>query len=186
MTKTTRPLSEKPSAIRSRIRKSAKKLDRDATMLYKPIEEWDMEELAKGRPRNRAGNFQGPRPNWVTPLIIKEAQERARSLTRSELLSYTGDAMRVMHKLMTDESTDFNTGKPLVSPSTRLDAAKYILDQSIGKATNPVEITGNVVLQSLMADVLVNPGGDLSHPVIEGEVASSADEDDEDDDSEEG
>lgn len=176
-----RPLSEKPSAVRRRIRTNGKKIERDVSMLYKPIDEWDMEELARGRPRNKAGTFTGPAPAWLTPLIIKQAKDRLRVLTRDEVAVYSGDAVRVMHKLMTNEDTDFD-GKPIVSPSVRLQAAAYLLDQTIGKPTTPVEVTGNVVLESLMAKVLVNEDGTPAHPVIDAEVV----EDEVEDDDEEG
>lgn len=175
-----KPLSEKPGATRARMRRSAKDLNRDAEILYKkPVADWDMEELARGRPRNRKGDFTGSKPGWVTPLILKEAQDRLRQLTRQELSVYAGDAVRVMANLMKEDGTDYD-GKPLVTPSVRLQAATYVLDQIIGKATNPVEVTGNVVLQSLMADVLVNDD-DLtkSHPVIEGEIAEEDPDDEE-------
>lgn len=165
------PLSQKPAAVRARIAKSAKNAARDVEMLYqKPISDWDMEELARGRPRNSAGNFAGPRPVWLTPLIMKESQDRLRTLTRQELSTYAGDAVRVMAQLMNEDGTDFD-GKPLVSPSVRLQAATYVMDQVIGKSTTPIELTGNVVLQTLMADVVVNDeSGTVAHPVIEGTV----------------
>lgn len=177
-----KPLSEKPGAVRSRMRRSAADLNRDVEMLYqKPVEEWDMEELARGRPRNRSGNFSGAKPQWVTPLVRKEAQDRLRVLTRQELSVFAGDAVRVMADLMKEDGTDFD-GKPLVPPSVRLNAATYVLDQIIGKPTNPVEVTGNVALQSLMADVLVNDDeGTKAHPIIEGEVATEPDDDEDSD-----
>lgn len=176
-----KPLSEKPGATRARMRKSTKNINRDIAILYKkPVEDWDMEELAKGRPRSKDGKFTGPRPTWITPIILKAAQDRLRSLTRQELSTYAGDAVRVMHQLMTNEDTDYD-GKPLVPPSVRLSAATYMLDQLIGKPTTPVEVTGNVVLQTLMADVLVNDdNGTIAHPVIEGEVVEDDTDDDED------
>lgn len=173
------PLSEKPTAVRARIRKSGAKLERDVAMLYKPIEEWDMEELARGRPRNRAGNFQGPAPAWLTPLIIKEAKDRLRVLTRDEIAVFSADAVRTMRNLMMSTETD-DEGKPLVSASVKLNAAQYLLDQTIGKATNPVEVTGNVQLQHLMATILVNPDGTESHPVIDAQVVEDDDEDEDD------
>src|SRR6478609_9046244 len=33
---------------------------------WKPVEEWDDEELARGRPRNSLGTFTGRKPGWVT------------------------------------------------------------------------------------------------------------------------
>lgn len=162
-----RPLSEKPTAVRARIRKSGAKLERDVAMLYKPIDQWDMEELARGRPRNSRGDFTGPSPKWLTPVIIKEAKDRLRVLTRDEIAVFSGDAVRTMHKLMTSEEVD-EDGKPIVSASVKLNAAQYLLDQTIGKATNPVEVTGNVQLQHLFASVVVNPDGSEAHPVIDG------------------
>lgn len=172
-----KPVSEKPSAARRRMRKSADNIDRDIQILYKkPMEEWDMEELARGRPKGEDGKFRGPRPTWITPVILREAQDRLRQLTKDELATYAGDAVRVMVELMKDDSVDMETGKAVVSPKTRLDAAKYVLDQIIGKPTNPVEVTGNVTLQHLMGSILVNPDGAQAHPVLDGEVV----DDDED------
>jgi hypothetical protein len=173
------PLSEKPPAVRARMRKSSKNLTRDVEMLYKPVDEWDMEELARGRPRNRSGTFTGPRPTWISPLIIKEAQERLRVLTKQELSVFAGDAVRVIRELMLDDSID-DRGKPVVSDKVRMDAAKYVLDHTIGKPTNYVEVTGNVQLETLMATVLVNADGSPAHPVIDGQVVEDEFDDDED------
>lgn len=178
-----RPRSEKPGATRARIRRQGKKMDRDIEILYqKPMDEWDMEELARGRPRNKAGNFQGPRPTWITPIILKQASEKLRQLTTQELSVYAGDAVRVMAALMKEDGTDFD-GKPLVPPSVRLQAATYVMDQIIGKPKSQVEVTGNVVLESLMAEVLVNDdSGAHAHPVLDGEVVEDTAEEDDDDD----
>lgn len=177
-----KPLSEKPGATRARIRRSNANLNRDAEILYKkPIEEWDYEELARGRPRNKAGDFKGPSPKWITPLILKQAQDRLRMLTRQEMSVFAGDAVRVMRDLMTSEETDYD-GKPLVSPSVRLQAATYVLDQTVGKATTPVEVTGNVIVESLMAKILVNEDGTPAHPVIDAEVVEDEEEPEDDDD----
>lgn len=176
-----KPVSEKPSAVRRRLRNQGENMERDLKMLYrKPVEEWDMEELARGRPKNEQGKFAGPRPRWISPLILKQAQDRLRALTREELNVYAADAVRVMHELMTNADTDFD-GKPLVSPSVRLQAATYVMDQVIGKPTTPVEVTGNVVLESLMARVLVNDSSNThAHPIIDGEIVEDDDDDDED------
>lgn len=150
-------------------------------ILYKkPIEEWDMEELARGRPRNKAGNFQGPKPRWVTPLIAKEAQDRLRVLTKAEIGAAVEDAIRVMVDLMKNEETDYD-GKPLVSANVRLQAATYVMDQIIGKPTASVEVSGNVVLESLFASVVVNEDGTPSHPVIDAEVVEDEETDDDED-----
>jgi hypothetical protein len=176
-----RPLSEKPTAVRRRIRKTGQKLERDIGLLYKPIEEWDMEELARGRPRNKAGNFQGPQPIWLTPLIIKQAKDRLRVLTRDEVAFFAADATRVMHDLMQNNDVD-DDGKPLVPPSVRLQAAQYVLDQTIGKPTQQVEVQGNVVLTSLLAKVMIDEDGEPAHPIIDAEVVEDEPEDDDEED----
>lgn len=169
MVKRDKPYSTKPSTVRGRVRKNASRLERDVAMLYRPIEQWDIEELARGRPRNKAGNFTGPSPRWLTPLIIKQAADRLRLLTKQELSVFSGDAVRVIHKLMENEDED-EKGKPLVSAAVKLQAAQYVLDQTIGRPTVPVEVSGNVVLETLMAKVLVNEDGSPTHPVIDAEV----------------
>lgn len=176
------PLSDKPSAARARLRKNAAKTERDMEILYeKPIADWDMEELAKGRPRNKAGTFTGPRPKWITPVILREAQTRLRTLTQQELAVFAGDAVKVMTDLMKDDSVDLD-GKPSVPPGIRLSAATYVLDQIIGKPTQHVEVQGNVVLESLLATVLVvDDSGKEAHPVIDGTVVEDDEEDDSDD-----
>ncbi|RZT77965.1 methyltransferase family protein [Micromonospora violae] len=36
---------------------------------YKPVSEWDNEELARGKPRNSQGSFSCPSPSWLTQAI---------------------------------------------------------------------------------------------------------------------
>lgn len=174
--KVKRVYSDKPSAVRRRVRKNSKNIERDVEKLYrKPMEQWDMEELARGRPRNRAGNFQGPVPRWITPLILKEAQERLRTRTRQELGVYAEDALKVMHGVMMSQDSDDN-GRPIVAASVKVQAAQYLLDQTIGKPTQQVEVQGNVVLETMLAKILVNEDGSPAHPILDAEVLEDDDD----------
>lgn len=170
---------------RRRARKAVAQADvgREIEILYrKPIEEWDDEELARGRPRDKNGGFLGKRPSWLTPALQSERQRRLRQLMADELGTFAADALRTIHSVMTDDRRD-EFGKPLVSASVRLDAGKYLVDQFMGKATTTVDVHNGNTLAELMTGILVNADGEPSHQIIEGTVVEDlADDNDEDDD----
>lgn len=176
--------STRPRAVRERLRRQSQTtkkyneqiLDDIAILYKKPVAEWDWEELSRGRPRGENGKFSGTKPDWVTPSTLAEAQRRMRNLTESELMTHANHAIAVLVELMTDSDCD-DFGKPVVPASVRIDAAKYILNHTIGLPRARVEIEASNPLQELMADVLVNPDDQPSHIVIDGEVIE-ADEDD--------
>lgn len=178
-----RQLSQKPSAVRSRLRKGSKNVQRDLDMLYeKPVSEWDFEELQKGRPRGEDGNFsRGARPKWVTPAVIQQVQARLKEMTRQDLSLHIGAALSCLGDLMCDDTCDDN-GRPNTPANVKLQAAIYVLDQTIGKPTQAVEARVNTTLEGMLARVMVNADGQDAHPIIEGtwtEEEVSEDEDDE-------
>lgn len=111
------------------------------TGVMKPLDQWDLEELAKGKPRNQYGNFAGKAPAWITPHVVQEIRRRLLETSYSELASHVGVAIQSLVNLLTDDSTD-EDGNPLVSPALKLQAAKYIIDQTMGKAPQTVDVTG--------------------------------------------
>src|SRR4051794_20110709 len=77
--KTGREKSLSPKQLRARARRLAEKGKSPANeleLLYKPIEQWDAEELAKGRPRAVDGTFKGRPPTWVTRELYEQAMSR--------------------------------------------------------------------------------------------------------------
>lgn len=168
--KPPRQMSNKPEQIRKRLRRAVKveKLERDYAMLaahpdthHKPLDEWDYEELARGRPRNSDGSFGGRVPAWITVKVQMEAKERLRKRAYGDLASHTNTAVKVLVDLMTDTDVDRRT---------RLDAAKYLLDQVLGKAKVFAELEGKLDVQAFVAEALVLDDGSPAHPVIEGTV----------------
>lgn len=145
----------------------------------KPIEQWDDEELARGRPRAHDGTFRGKRPQWLTPALQSERQRRLRQLMADELGTFAADALRTIHSVMTDNRTD-DFGRPAVPASVKLDAGKYLVDQFMGKATATIDVNAGTALADLMGGILVNADGEPSHHVIEGSVVE--DDPTEDDD----
>src|SRR5690349_18056761 len=101
-------MTDEQKNARQRARKKVAKADisNEIAILYKPLDEWDDEEVARGRPRGSDGTFRGRRPQWLTPAIQAERQRRLRQLMVDELGTFAGDALRILHSHMTDDRRD--------------------------------------------------------------------------------
>jgi hypothetical protein len=176
-----RELSQKPSAVRARLRKGSNNIERDLKMMFeKPVEEWDFEELQRGKPKREDGTFgKGPRPKWITPAIINQVRARLKEMTRDDLSRHVGAALSCLGELMSDETCDDN-GRPNTPANVKLQAATYVLDQVIGKPTVMIESHTNSALEGMLARVMINEDGEDAHPIIEG-TWSEVDEEGEDD-----
>ena len=152
---------------RRRAAKKAENLGAEIAIVYeKPIEEWDDEEITRGRPRASDGTFRGRVPKWMTPTLQVERQRRLRQLMADDLGTFAADALRVIHSVMMDDRRDVD-GKLVVPASVRVDAGKYLLDQFLGKAKVSVDVNEYNPLLELMGGILVNPDGEPSHQVID-------------------
>jgi hypothetical protein len=174
---TNKNLSKDPANVRKRIRRREVPLMRDMKTLAsarKPIEEWDTEELARGRPRDKDGHFRGPSPKWITTFIMAEAKRRLQADALSTLGSYVLDAVKVIHDLMMSTARDDN-GKPIVDAKTRLAAAMFIIEHTVGKPRQAIDVSADGDgYKAFLAGALkmVDTEGRLvdAHPVIEGDV----------------
>ena len=154
-----------------------------ADVYRKPLDDWDAEELAMGRPRNSSGRFSGPRPKWITPEMHEEAIERFKSLTRQGMRKATVSAIQTIQDIVENNDVD-NRGRPLVTASTKLSAAQFLIEHVIGKPTQRVETDVSVKLQGILGAVMVNPGKDGDYlpahtPGITMELAASLDDEEE-------
>lgn len=174
--------SMSPKQIRARARRRQKIVDKELAELYKPVEEWDAEELARGRPRDRKGGWQGSPPAWITRAFHEQIVRRFQVVVKEEMNKNTIEALEVMRHILTDETVDLR-GKPLVAASTKLEAAKYLLDHVVGKPTQRTEVDISVKLQSMLGTAMVNPTGELAqgsqplNDIVDAEIV----DDDEDD-----
>jgi hypothetical protein len=158
-----RRLSQQPPAIRQRVRRASKNAEADTALLrevtmqrYKPIDEWDLDELAHGKPRNEDGRFSGGRPKWITPIIEEEVRRRLRHETLLKFDRQAASAVKVLADfLMNDEE-----------PQLRFKAAQLILEYVVGKPEQKLNVNGNLQLQSMLAGALVLPSGEDAHPMI--------------------
>lgn len=162
-----------PKQIRARARRSAKRQRKNAAVrpmselefdtLYKPIEDWDLEELAKGRPRNVDGNFRGRKPGWITREVHERAMELFVEETRSGLNGLAPQALTRLHWILNNEERD-DKGRPVVPVATQLQATHLVIEHILGKPKQKVEGEISVKLQGLLGTVMVNPSEALAPP----------------------
>lgn len=178
MPKSADELSKRPGTIRARLRRSAGKTDRDLVALadaqgkdYKPIEEWDFEELARGKPKNRDGTFNaGPKPRWITPLIVEEVSRRLRMGFIDETRAALPDVLAVLKELLSNDD----------NPRIQLDAAKLFLEYAIGVPEKTVRLEATSRIEHMLADIIVLDDGTPAHPVIDGQFFDDDEEEESD------
>ncbi|MCA1806272.1 MAG: hypothetical protein LC687_00105 [Actinobacteria bacterium] len=156
--------------IRARARRKARRTnimtEAEFSALYKPVEEWDLEELAKGRPRNSRGHFTGPAPAYLPREVHEKALERFRSVVKGKMNEHTVTALDAIDWVLQNEEVD-EKGKPIIPAGTKLDAAKFLIEHVIGKPTQRTESELSIKLQSILGVVMANPDQALM-PQIEG------------------
>lgn len=181
-----RPISSKEAKqIRQRARRKRAKLsEEEMALLYgKPIEEWDLEELARGRARASDGTFKGKTPPYIDRRVHEQIVRRFEEIVRTEMNAHTVDALTIIGKILNDQEID-EKGKPRTAAGTKLDAAKFLIEHVIGKPKQRTEVDISAKLQGILGVAIVNPsvGGApprLNPGFIE---APSWEEDDDDDD----
>jgi hypothetical protein len=142
--------------LRRRVTKGAKIADQAFNKLYKPLDEWDVEELARGRPRNANGDFRGRPPEYITREVHERALERFKALIRSDMNALSPAAIASIKMVLDSEEIDAR-GKPVVPASTKMDAAKFLLEHVVGKPKQHIESDISVKLQGILGSVMVNP-----------------------------
>lgn len=173
-----RELSRKPRRIRGRLRHGINP-ERDLAMLeeigYKPVAEWDNEELARGRPRDRRGSFSGRAPSWLNEAIQAEALKRLKETTFSALMAHSEALIKVLVELATDPGTP---------AGVRADIGKFVYDQLLGKAKQRMTIDAELsprdkTITALASAIINDDGTPQDAPtVLDGEFTEDDEEDD--------
>jgi len=159
--------------IRARLRRKMNRADalsaQEVEYLYrKPLDEWDLEELAHGRPRGVNGSFNGPKPTWISTAVHEEAMERYTAAVKTSMNATTVDALKTLTHLLNNEEVD-DKGRAIVPPSVKLDAAKFLIEHVIGKPKQRIESDVSVKLQGILGQVMVNPAQALMDPTRGGQ-----------------
>jgi hypothetical protein len=155
---TTAVEKKKAKQARAKARRKARLRDKAVQELYKPLEEWDEDEMAHGRPKAADGTFRGRDPKWITRQVHEEAIRRFKDLSQAELRAIVPEALKQLRTIVTCDDTD-EDGKRLVPMSTKLDAIKFTVEHLLGKPTARVEMDISARLQAMLGVALVNPDG---------------------------
>jgi hypothetical protein len=94
--------------------------------------DWDDEELAHGRRRDRNGGFQGSDPKVVPKLVQDELMRRMMRKTGERLRKMNDDALDQLELLLTGSDVD---------EKTRLKAIEMVLNRNVGKIPERMEVT---------------------------------------------
>jgi len=168
-----------PKQIRARARRKAntRKGRRGEIMttqefeaLYKPVEEWDLEELARGRPRDVDGGFKGRKPKWITREVHERAMEQFQMAIKTEMSASTITALDTLRYILENENED-ERGKPLVPASVKYQASAFLLEHVVGKPKQHITQDISVKLQGILAGVMVNPNDALAPESQQGRLA---------------
>lgn len=162
-----------PKQIRARMRRRGNRADimseQELEYLYKkPVDEWDLEELAHGRPKSANGQFTGPKPKWINAAIHEAAMERYTTAVKSDMNATTVDALETLRHLLNNDEVD-DKGKPIVPASVKLDASKFLIEHVVGKPKQRIESDVSIKLQGILGQVMVNPSQALMDPSLGGE-----------------
>ncbi len=185
-------LSRDPAQVRNRLRRAMKnnpardaRISRDIEILYrKPVTEWDLEELARGRPRNATNDFRGRTPGWITPTLQKEAKRRLVTETTALMSQHVDLAVRAIVGLINSTEVD-EKGKPIVDARTRFAAAAFIIEHVVGKPKAIIEIDAMDETKTAIAAAIVLDDGlpqDPIHKTIEGQFTEDDEMEEIDDD----
>lgn len=131
--------------------------------LYKPIDEWDLEELARGRPRDPNGTFTGRSPSWVTREVYEKSMERFQQAIKTRMGEQSITALDTLYYILNNEEVD-NRGKPLIPASVKLQASTFLLEHVVGKPKQHVQQDISVKLQGILGAVMANPNEALASP----------------------
>lgn len=154
------------SRARRQLYKGGKVSDEDFEVWAgKPIDDWDLEELARGRTRDANGGFKGRPPAFMPRAVMERIQGRYKLLLKGQLDQQATTALGVIENLLRNNDVD-DKGKPLVPAATKLDAAKWLVEHVVGKPVQPTTTDVSVKLQGILGAVMVNPTMDEAHPDV--------------------
>lgn len=158
MTEAQKQEHNRKKRARAKARRGTMMVDEAAKEIYgKPIDDWDLEELAQGRPRASDGTFKGKAPQWINRATQEKIMERYKEIVRSEMNRHTVVGLQTVIDLLENIEED-DKGKWLVSAAVKADLAKWLVEHVIGKPTQPVQTDVSVKLQALLGVVMVDPG----------------------------
>lgn len=178
-------LSASKKQARARARRAHarnQRIDAEIDLMYKPLDEWDSEELAQGVPRELWGKKKAGQLKWMPRAVHEQIVDRYQAIVKDEMRAMTPSAIRMLQTLLENDETD-RKGKPLVSANVKLSIIQLLIEHVVGKPTQKIEADVSVKMQAMLAHVMVVPdeeGGEMTQGFMGLNVPTHYDGDDED------
>lgn len=149
--KKNRPPSKASMAPKSRTQQL---IDGDIT-----VEDLDLEELRKGKCKDKNGGFSGRVPNLMPTALVTAAQVELRKRMQEEVNDTVEDAIKALHRIVRNDRA------PAVA---QVAAANSLIDRGLGKVPDKVMQEIKVhQFEEDMADILVDVEVDEDNNVVE-------------------
>lgn len=110
-----------------------------------PVEDLDIEELSKGRLKDKNGNFSGRPPKFLPRQLIDAMRKEHYKRVNSVLEESLSDMVKVMRSIATDRKAD---------DATRLKAAIYVFERFMGKIPDRVNVSAESKIDDLVDEIL--------------------------------
>lgn len=148
-------------------------------VIGKRIEDWTLEELARGRPYVDGKPMLGPTPKWMSPQVQMEVKRRLLDEIYGMLGEHLHLSVKVMADLLKSEELD-DKGRPIVDPKTKFAAASFIIEHFTGKPKALVDIKVETAPQNAIAAAIVlDDGQPQDNMVVDGEIVEDEEEEEE-------
>ncbi len=141
--------------------------DEEFELIFKPVEQWTMEELSRGYPRTLDGKWPSQPPSQLMRGAIREKiEERFRTVIRQDMSGLTVEAITQIRHILKNDDVD-GRGRPAVPASVKMKAAEFLIDHLVGKPKQVVETDISVKLAGILGDVMIAPEAQLTtHGVV--------------------
>lgn len=160
-------LSASKKQARARARRAyarQTRIDAEIDLLYKPLDDWDEEELAAGVPRELWGRKKAGQLAWMPRAVHEQIVERYQQIMKSKVQELSLPAIRTLEALMENNERD-RKGRPIVSATVKANIATMFIEHVVGKPTQRIEGDLSVKMQAMLAHVMVVPdqeGGEMA------------------------
>lgn len=109
------------------------------------VEDLDIEELAKGKLKDKNGKFTGRPPKFLPRQIFDAMRSEYYKRVNALLEESLSDQVKTMIEISQD---------PEVEPATRLKAAIYVYERFMGKVPEKINMTAQSTVDSIVDEIM--------------------------------
>lgn len=119
------------------------------------VEDLDDEELSQGRLKDKNGQFRGQRPKMVPQELVTAMRREWLSRAEAKLREALYDGGLATYVALARDNT--------IDPGVRLRAADRIVERTMGKVPDRVQIAAEDPVEALFRNILGDPLGLVPH-----------------------